>query len=93
MPVFFEMTSTVEPPMQRPNADALAEILQDSLAPFDVRVVSIRRSSSHGFVYGCAARQRPSPGALVERLRSDRRLTRFRFSDERGTSDGPFDRT
>jgi hypothetical protein len=30
MPVFFEMHSTVEPLMRRRNADALAEILQDS---------------------------------------------------------------
>ena len=39
MPVFFEMHSTVEPLTRRRNADALAEILQDSLKPFDVRVV------------------------------------------------------
>jgi hypothetical protein len=90
MPVFFEMRSTAEPLMRRRNADALAEILQDSLKPFDVRVVSIRKTASHGFVYGCAARQRPNPGALVERLRADRRLAKFRFSDESGTSDGPF---
>ena len=55
MPVFFEMRSTVEPVMRRRNADALAEILQDSLKPFDVRVVSIRKTDSQGFVYGCAA--------------------------------------
>jgi hypothetical protein len=90
MPVFFEMRSTVEPLMRRRNADALAEILQDSLQPFDVRVVSIRKTASEGFVYGCAARRQPHPGALVQRLRTDRRLTKFRFSDESGTSDGPF---
>jgi len=90
MPVFFEMHSTVEPLTRRRNADAIAEILQDSLKPFDVRVVSIRKTDSQGFVYGCAARHAPSPGALVGRLRTDRRLTRFRFSDESGTSDGPF---
>ena len=90
MPVFFEMRSTVEPLMRRRNADALAEILQDSLQPFDVRVVSIRKTASQGFVYGCAARRQPHPGALVQRLRADRRLTKFRFSDESGTSDGPF---
>ena len=64
MPVFFEMHSTAEPLMRRRNADALAEILQDSLQPFDVRVVSIRKTPSHGFVYGCAARHPPMPGAL-----------------------------
>ena len=90
MPVFFEMRSTVEPLTRRRNADALAEILQDSLKPFDVRVVSIRKTASEGFVYGCAARHAPDRGALVERLRADRRLTKFRFSDESGTSDGPF---
>ena len=90
MPVFFEMRSTVEPVMRRRNADALAEILQDSLKPFDVRVVSIRKTDSQGFVYGCAARHAPRPGALVQRLRTDRRLAKFRFSDESGTSDGPF---
>jgi hypothetical protein len=90
MPVFFEMQSTAEPLTRRHNADALAEILQDSLKPFDVRVVSIRKTPSQGFVYGCAARHAPRPGALVQRLRADRRLAKFRFSDERGTSDGPF---
>jgi hypothetical protein len=90
MPVFFEMQSTAEPLTRRRNADALAEILQDSLRPFDVRVVSIRQTSSQGFVFGCAARRAPSRGALVGRLRADRRLTKFRFSDESGTSDGPF---
>ena len=90
MPVFFEMQSTVEPLMRRRNADALAEILQDSLKPFDVRVVSIRSTASQGFVYGCAARHAPRAGALVQRLRTDRRLPKFRFSDESGTSEGPF---
>jgi len=55
MPVFFEMHSTAEPLTRRRNADALAEILQDSLRPFDVRVVSILTTASQGFVYGCAA--------------------------------------
>jgi hypothetical protein len=91
MPVFFEMHSTAEQIARRRNADALAEILQDSLQPFNVRVVSIRRTSTHGFLYGCAARHAPQPGALVQRLRADRRLAKFRFSSESGTSDGPFD--
>ena len=90
MPVFFAMQSHSQPLTARASADTLAEIIQDSLTPFDVRVVSIRRAGSAGFVFGCAARQRQRPGTLVGKLRTDRRLAKFRFSDEASTSEGPF---
>ena len=90
MPVFFAMQSTSQPLTARASADTLAEIIQDALTPYDVRVVSIRRAGTEGFVFGCAARQRPQPGTLVGKLRNDRRLARFRFSDEAPTSEGPF---
>ena len=90
MPIFFAMQSTSQPLTARASADTLAEIIQDSLTPFDVRVVSIRRAGAAGFVFGCAARQRQHPGVLVGKLRSDRRLAKFQFSNEASTSEGPF---
>ena len=93
MPIYFEMRSDSQPFGNRANADALSEILQDSLHRLHVRVVSIKRGLDDGYVYACASRRPPLKGAIVRTLRADKRLKKFAFSDEAATSDGPFDWT
>ncbi len=90
MPIYFEMKSDSQPLTDRTNADAWSEILQDALKAFDLRVVSIRSAPDLGYIYACAVRHRPIRGTIVKRLRHDKRLTRFAFSTEGESAEGPF---
>ena len=90
MPIYLAMKSRSQPLSSLANADALSEILQDALHGLEVSVVSIREATDHGYIYACAGRRRPVHGAVVRRLCSDKRLTKFVFSSEAESAEGPF---
>jgi len=72
------------------DADRLAAKMAERIPDRRIRLLAVRKSGRHGFVYGVGGRATGDLSALVARLRTHREFGHVTISRAAEAPDGPF---